>query len=243
MCNRLRAIASARRLCTLLGAKCTVVWEWGNFWHFFAPILDLSIINTNSPKLENCVKILEYRGNRTLDVNETNVQLISSQLFWGNHESPINTRDVVPFLPALHPQLKSLVIDYKAKYLQNTVGFHMRRADNIEAAKLSPDHLFIDYARKLIDRGMKIFLATDNLLTEKQMKQLFGDHVISHPKRRVLRQRWPRTFDRLMAEDDLIDLFLLAETEFVIGCRASSFSSVAIALNGSENCKFLTDLS
>lgn len=33
--NRLRAIASARRLCARCGIKCVVVWNWGDFHQLF----------------------------------------------------------------------------------------------------------------------------------------------------------------------------------------------------------------
>ena len=31
LCNRLRAIASAKRLASRSGARCTVIWEWGRY--------------------------------------------------------------------------------------------------------------------------------------------------------------------------------------------------------------------
>src|SRR5437867_3975326 len=35
LCNRLRAIASARRLCAKAGARCTVIWDWGDYRTLF----------------------------------------------------------------------------------------------------------------------------------------------------------------------------------------------------------------
>src|SRR5262245_14328154 len=31
LCNRMRAIASARRLCSRAGARCTIAWDWGDY--------------------------------------------------------------------------------------------------------------------------------------------------------------------------------------------------------------------
>jgi len=47
------------------------------------------------------------------------------------------------------------------------------------------------------------------------------------------------TFDPVVAEDDLLDLFLLALTEYVLGSYWSSFSDIATAMNGSTRPKIL----
>ena len=239
MCNRLRAIASGRRLCSRSGAKCSVIWDWADFKQFFVLSPDIEIMDATAFIRNDSVKILQYNGNHVLDAKKPVVHLISSQLFWGPHDSPITTRDIAPFLPALQPRLESLVSGFKEKHLNNAVGFHIRRTDNVTAIKRSPDHLFIEYAKQVIGSGKKIFLATDNNESEKRMKELFGEAIVIYPKRGCHARRWPRAFDVTMMEDDLIDLFLLARTDFVVGCAGSSFSNIAIALNGSENCKIL----
>jgi hypothetical protein len=73
------------------------------------------------------------------------------------------------------------------------------------------------------------------------IKDQFGDAIIIYPKRQALEQRWPRRFNRIAAEDDLIDLFLLSRTEYILGSYWSSFSGVAIAMNGSDRCKILKE--
>src|SRR5450631_2348563 len=35
LCNRLRAIASAKRICAITGARCTIVWDWGDYGALF----------------------------------------------------------------------------------------------------------------------------------------------------------------------------------------------------------------
>jgi hypothetical protein len=53
-------------------------------------------------------------------------------------------------------------------------------------------------------------------------------------------ERWPRAVSRSAdVADDIIDLWLLAACDFVIGSSLSSYSRLAIVLNGSDRCKAL----
>jgi len=55
-----------------------------------------------------------------------------------------------------------------------------------------------------------------------------------------LEQRWPReTSGTDDVAEDLVDLWLLAGCEFVIGSAASSYNNVAVYLNGSPECRLL----
>jgi len=123
--------------------------------------------------------------------------------------------------------------------LIDVVGFHMRRTDHKKSIRYSPDEMFIERAKSIINSGKRIFLATDNIQTELLMKRHFGLHVVTFPKRQSLERRWPRVFDQIAAEDDLVELFLLAKTEFIVGSYFSSFSGMAIALNGSKKNEIL----
>jgi hypothetical protein len=241
LCNRMRAIASAARLCRVVDSRCSVLWDWGDFWRFFAPMPGLAIRKSLSAEVD--VETLHGPWHvdqcRTVDVGASAVALRSGYVFWGNHESPITLAEVMPYAPALHPRLMRRVDRFSREHLRNAVGFHVRRTDNETSGRLSPDSIFIEKAREVVKHGKRIFLATDNAATELKFRKLFGDSVVVHPKRRTLERRWPRSFDPVATEDDLLDLFLLARTEYVVGSYWSSFSSVAIALNGSPECRIL----
>jgi hypothetical protein len=241
MCNRLRAIASARRLCTQLGARCSVVWDWGDFWRFFAPLPDLKVVGAGPPIVDKQERHYPMRldPNRTADVTVEHLELHSGYVFWGSHESPIKLAQIRPFLPSLCARLQQVVDAFAERHLHNTVGFHMRRTDSAPSIKHSPDALFFERAIAVIAAGKRIFLATDNTDTELTMRQRFGDSILTYPKRRPLDQRWPRAFDPIAVEDDLIDLFLLAKNEYVLGSYWSAFSGLAILLNSSEKCAIL----
>lgn len=244
MGNRLRAIASARRLCQQINARCSIVWEWGDFWSFFAPLPDLRVFPKVPEKAGSRIKHqpLHVNPSRTVDISVPSVELHSSYIFWGSHEQVIHIKQLLPYLPALHPRLQAMVDEFTAKHLGNSVGLHLRRTDQTKSIRHSPDRLFIEKAREIVASGKKIFLATDNVETEAKMKQLFGDAIVTYPKRTALKQRWPREgFDPIVVEDDLIDLFLLSRTGYVLGSHFSSFSSLAIALNGSKQGGILRD--
>jgi hypothetical protein len=242
LCNRLRAIASARRLCRQFQAHCIIVWKGGNFYNFFSPAPDFEIVRVRPFKVQQREIHLPQEQNpcRAVDVNVASVLLNSGYLFWGSHESRITIKDVAPFLPSVHPRLMNSVEAFFCTHLENAVGFHIRRADSRKSTEGSPDCMFDQCARELIDQGKKIFLATDNMVTEQRMKEIFKDKIIVYPKRGHMEHRWPRNFNKDATEDDLIDLLLLAKTEFVIGSYWSSFSGIAIALNGSPRCKILS---
>jgi hypothetical protein len=178
---------------------------------------------------------------REVDVTKEVVELFSSYVFWGSDENKVHLSDVIGDLPRLNARLQRAVDEFKSTHLKNAVGFHMRRTDQFTSRKYSPDELFFKRAETIIGAGKKIFLATDNTRTEEEMCKKFGDNVITYQKRQRPERRWPRlvSYDPIAIEDDLIDLFLLANTEYVIGSYWSSYSGVAMALNGSKKCEII----
>jgi hypothetical protein len=205
------------------------------------PIPELKIIPASSGIADKFVCHRPYRIDpiRAVDVTVETLELRSGWIFWGNHESKIKLIHLKNYLVNLNKYLQDIVDTYSTEHLEHTVGFHMRRTDSRASIHHSPDALFWKSARQIIAGGKKIFLATDNTNTESEMKRLFGNSIITYPKRQTLKNRWPREFDQIATEDDLIDLFLLAKTEYVIGSFSSSFSEMAIMLNGSARSVIL----
>ncbi len=239
LCNRLRAIASARRLVRSLGLRGYVGWNWGHFEDYFEPIPELEFVAKSPFKAEKIVhhqpQRIDPSPHRWADVNVSSLELHSGYIFYGSHEIPDqNYAALRENLPVLNKRLREAVDDFHARHLKNAVGFHIRRTDNTLSCSGSPDRLFIGHARRIKSQGKKVFLATDNTKTEQMMKNLFGDMIVTYPKRAPLPQRWPRTFDLLATEDDVMDLFLLAKTEYVIGSVRSSYTQLAIVMNGAR---------
>jgi hypothetical protein len=241
LCNRLRAIASARRLCAMSGARCTLLWDWGDFGRFFVETPDLEVCRKirAAADVEVCHYPRHVNPSRAVDAGARVVVVQSGYVFHHSDEPRIQLADVLPFVPELHARLMKRVERFGERHLRNAVGFHVRRTDNGRATRNSPDRLFIECAREVAADGGKIFLATDNTATEAKFRAVLGDAVITHPKRRILAERWPREFDALALEDDLVDLHLLAGARYVVGCDWSSYSGMAMALNGSPRCRVL----
>ena len=105
-----------------------------------------------------------------------------------------------------------------------------------------PEGLAFAEAERLIGEGRTVFFASDDPAVEARFREKLGPGLISFPKGRALPVRWPRP---IHAEGeifrDLVDLFLLARCEFVIGAEASSFCRMAMVCNGSPLCRYLDE--
>jgi hypothetical protein len=244
LCNRLRAIASARRLCERCQARLTVVWDWGKFADYFERIAGVQFLPsrpvTDAHLVRHYPTMIDPSPTRLVDVGQKTIELHSGYVFSGSDEKTIKTRALIPFTPRPNARLASIIHNFADEKLQSAVGFHIRRTDHLKSRRYSPDKLFIERARKIVSQGKSIFLATDNTATECRMRRLFGPAIIVFPKRQTLAQRWPRPFDSMATEDDIIDLFLLAETEYVLGSYNSTYSYTAMRLNGSPNCAIIS---
>jgi hypothetical protein len=240
----MRTIASARRLCQRLGARLSIVWDWGEFTQFFAPLPDADVVRLGSLCQGRRDDFRYGEGiERTVDVRRNTVKMRTCQMFWGSDEPRIRMWQLRDYFPRLSPELAAATDRIAGEHFANTVGMHIRRSDNRRSIAESPDDLFRTRAAAIVAAGMRIFLATDNAQTEQQMRGHFGDWIISYPKRDARPVRWPRTFEPIALEDDLIDLFLLAKSQYVLGSSGSSFSAVAIVLNGSPRSERLRSVS
>ena len=242
MCNRLRAIASARRLCRRFGARCSIVWDWGDFHRYFAPLPDATVYHFGASWLcrwMHCTA-LDCRDG-AVDVRRRTLRIHTCRSIYGHDEPPTCLARLRAYLPTLSERLAAHVEQFAGRHFGNVVGMHIRRTDHAPSRNRSPDSLFLAAATRLLDEGKQIFLATDNAETESLLRRHCGERLMMYPKQNELAQRWPRLgFHAQASEDDLVDLFLLARTEYVLGSYYSSFSRTAMVLNGSPRCLTLT---
>jgi hypothetical protein len=251
LCDRMRAIASAERISSRTGARCTIAWPWGDYrsvfdddteWMPCDPVFSFSAI----PAGYHYIRHLLVRDGGNKDnwrVPVTTLQHIAvqSQYVFGAAEEPvIGFRDVLPWLPKPHPVVLERVKGFRDDCLPaKVVGIHMRRTDHRVAIMRSPDAVFFEEADQAVQEGFEAFLATDNAATLRIMSQRYGSKLHHRRKRSEKAQRWPRTefvLEDLL--DDMIDLWLLAACDHVIGSVGSSYSMVAIALNGASRSRF-----
>jgi hypothetical protein len=249
LCNRLRAIASARRVCAAAGARCSVVWEWGAPDALFEPVPDVAWLPRLPADTAGHLRLrhlLLHEGgsptNRRVPTRgPAGVVLSSHHVFSAEEEaSPIEEKDLRDWFPRPSASVQQRVEAFaRSAFIGPVVAMHIRRTDNRTALTRSPDQLFDAEAQRIIAGGARIFLATDNRMTERRMLQRFGDRIIVYPKSPRLSRRWPRAFDARETVDDLIDLLLLAACQYVVGCAGSSYSRQAVIRNGSSQCKIL----
>lgn len=110
----------------------------------------------------------------------------------------------------------------------NTVGIHIRRTDHVWAIRHSPTEKFIElmYGELDGDPATRFFLATDSPEEEMALSAVFGDKIITYGKSSLDRESVAGI------QDALVDMYLLAGTNKIIGSFTSSFSEVASEIGG-----------
>ena len=256
LCNRLRALASARRLAEMAGARCTVAWQWGEYpaqfdddtdWWPYRPARDQNP-DEFLPGYHHIRHVGHDRGgnarNRRLSLTaHPRVVVYSNYVFGALGEAQLVGQEsqVFAWFPRLHPAIRAKVDAFRqAHFPERIVGLHMRRADNRPAQLRSPDRAYWKEANRLVRQRYRLFLATDHAATLRAMQQRYGSALLHNPKGAPWEKRWPRSESTNEdVADDLIDLYLLGACNFVVGSSWSSYSRVAILLNGSPRCKVI----
>jgi hypothetical protein len=126
--------------------------------------------------------------------------------------------------------IKQAVDDITVPFNDDTLGIHIRRRDNVNATAHSPTELFMEKMNKAVDahRETNFFLATDAESEEVKLRKIFGEKIITYPK---------RSYDRNSTkaiQDALIDMLCLSHTNKIIGSYYSSFSEIAAQFGGIE---------
>lgn len=256
LCNRLRAIASAKRLCSQTSARCTIVWDWGDYrtlfdddteWMPYGPSMDwtrdLIIPGYHHIRHRHPQEGGTSENRRVPVTTHRHVAVTSWYVFCSADEPVLKGRHyeepVLRWFPKPHPSILEKTKAFQHDHFPpRTVGMHIRRTDHNRAIARSPDTAYFREADRLVDAGHHIFLATDNEETLRMMQYRYGARLIFYPKNSATGQRWPReTFDMNDVIDDMMDLWLLVSCEFVIGSKYSAYSRVAILLNGSPRCR------
>ena len=248
----MRAIASAKRLCQMADARCSVVWDWRDYEALFEPDASINVIpelpNRMAPNYSAMRTLLDDEGGspetRRIPLDgPAGIVLESCHCFGTTSDvRPMNEAGLLSWLPQPSQVVRQRVAAFRGAAFPPgpIVGLHLRRTDNRLATVLSPDRLFIRAAKSARREGSAIFLATDNPLTEAKLRLRLLDGIIAYPKDAATGQRWPRPFDLAQTVTDYVDLLLLAACDYVLGSRGSSYSSLAIALNGSPRCRRLS---
>lgn len=254
LANRMRAVASAIRLCERRGARCTIVWD--GYRDLFMPHPGVEYVSHLSDTSDRDRSTIirhkkkrdggTWRGRMIPAGKYETVILYSGWTFGDDREIlPVLESDISPWLPQPSEKIRAMVDAFMLQQtalgrpIENSVGFHVRSTDNAIARKLSPIRLFFRAADRLSEETT-IFLATDDIENERAFRERYGDRVVSYPKNLETEKRWPREHEK-PADDllDALDLSLLARTSRIVGSAGSSYSRLAILSNGSPKSVIL----
>lgn len=240
LCNRMRAINSAKVLAKKRGDKLIVIWfvnhELGcPFERIFQPTDQFQVINIHSKW--NIIKmfyqlssmafgsfipndiIRQHKGDGNLD--DTFVTTLKKLTYIATEEHFFESHDYSAFVPAAEIQEK---ISHMQEQLgENAIGVHIRRTDNMPAIGKSSTDAFITSMEKAISQNTdtKFYVATDDMSEEKKLRDHFKDRIISNENRDLSR-------DSIAGiQDAMVDLYTLAATNGIIGSFFSSFTDIA----------------
>ncbi len=245
LCNRMRAINSARILSSMRDEKLTVIWfnnaELGaDFTDVFKPVDSFKVINISSKfspakmwyqlsaKLfGSTVGNEDIRSNRSAGMlDESYVSSLKKLVYIATEEHFYPSDDYSPFVPC--DNIKRSIDKICSSFNASTVGVHIRRTDNNPSIGTSTTDAFVTEMQKKLDAdpNTNFYIATDDLDEEKHLREIFGDRIISNESRDLSRASVSGI------KDAMIDLYCLSNTSAIIGSFFSSFTDTAAAMKG-----------
>ena len=240
LCNRMRAINSARILADKRKETLKVIWnvnaELGcPFEALFIQPKDFQVMNIyskwNPQKLfyqltRSKLGNEEIRSTR-IDgsLPDAFVESLPKKLYIATEEHFFVSHDYSGFTPT--PQMQEKIDKVCERFSSHNIGVHIRRTDNKPAiGKSSTDAFVASMQRELAaDADTMFYLATDDMQEEAHLRKLFPDKIISNETRDLSRNSVNGI------KDALIDLMCLSRTDKIIGSYFSSFTDIAADLN------------
>lgn len=146
------------------------------------------------------------------------------------------------FLSSLKPskEIKEKILSIKNKFDKNTVGVHIRRGDAInspwrECFLNSDDKMFFERIEEILkkDESTKFFLSTDCEETNTKFVERFKEKIIFQEKafnKKDLSHKQKKDLQKEAA----VDMFLLSNTNYILGTNWSSFSDVSSKIGNKE---------
>ncbi len=136
----------------------------------------------------------------------------------------------------LHPRIQSKVNEFKHKeFTGKTVGVHIRYTDHRSSLLAILDKL---NTLLRLEPGLQVFLATDNIQIKKIFDENYPDVITTphwYPKPGSRIHNNSACPDRLESGiESLVDLYLLAECDYLIIDTSSTFSYVAMLLTNAD---------
>lgn len=252
LANRMRVIDSTYQVARVKHDSVKVIWEMSHelncsFFRLFNPLHEFELKEFYTPRLlkkaNNGLKNILRKVNINLPLGydkyilDKDIEIAKEnknvpELFNQTGSIYLNTvhqfytnKDSFSYLKPIQ-ELEDKIQKIKSQFSVNTIGIHIRRADNALSIQHSPIEDFISEMNSLIEKEpqTKFFLATDSISEEKELKKIFPNRIIT------LEKELSRNSEKGI-QDALIDLYCLSNTKKIIGSYYSSFSEVAAQIN------------
>lgn len=241
LCNRMRAINSARILAKKRGQSLKVIWnvnaELGcPFEALFEIPDDFSVMNIRSKW--NPAKLFYQFSRRQLGNEEirsvrTDGNLpdaftasLPRRLYIATEEHFFVNHDYSCFVPT--QEIQERIAGICRQFSSHNIGVHIRRTDNGPAISKSSTQAFLSSMEKelALHPDTMFYLATDDMQEEAALRKAFPAKIISNETRNLSRD----SIDGI--KDALLDLMCLSRTDKIIGSYFSSFTDIAADLRG-----------
>lgn len=243
----MRAIASGISLARAIGADYSIIWSvnselYAKFEDVFAPIPEISdhLIYPSRFKYDILYSIPRKKN---LYVTSITWQRFSNFLHDGmdimlNEDKVLDTAKksnkcfiqsgciFYPFSDELYRRLFRPAREIEGLiFSHELIGLHIRRTDNIESIKHSPDELFVNKINEIICEkpSARFYLATDDVSTKEKFKAIFGEKIITNDA--LVERNTTAGIINAVAE-----MFTLANCTQIIGSHYSSYSEAAALL-------------
>jgi len=240
MSNRIRNFVTAYLLCKEKGAKLNFLHEmnkdliagtkFDDYWEIPTEI------NYKNVTTEEIIKI----NHREIHKNNIYIRMPSLDNTYHNHwglcimenetleKEGINRLKNGLNILKLKQKWENLVKNFVNQHnIQNCVGLHIRSFESMYGNRdIDQENLLIsNFLSKITEKSEKIFLATDSIKVQYEMKKIFNDKMIFY--KQIKNKDY---LDRSSVEDfehGLIDLYILGNCKKVYGTKGSSYSHVA----------------
>lgn len=238
LCNRLRAIASAKRLARDAGDELCVVWgmDWGmrvNYTSIMNRPKEFTLLQSDDKRFDDIIGKFKvgtplYYSLEQINNLEIRAEMIDEFLrnkgvrdfYFETNNSFYSNVDYDWFSPK--STLEEAAQLFMRQLPPQYIGIHIRRTDNIKSKIYSPLYCFEDIIDQELqqDGTSEFFLASDDAYVKDRLQNRFGTCVHT-------RQSVAERFAENGIADAIVDLIVLSNAKNIYGSYWSSFSSMS----------------
>lgn len=255
--NRIKCLISSMKLAEKTNRNLILYWPKDEACNCnFSDLFESKIKEISKEELRT---IIQNKNYKLCQSNFRNINdkkefiLIDNSKFEGFSQEDIQlkfnetpkevTTEILPYLKILKVK-KEILIQVnkfiKKEFSKSIVGIHIRRGDfkKLNIGNVSTDEKFIEEIKKEIEKNksVKFFVATEDKNTEIKFKQIFGNKIITYPKRTSKRE------DEGSVEEALTEMLILSRTKNIIGSYGSTFTEMVWFFGGCKQpIKIVTD--